>query len=78
MTRTRDMMPIEPAALLRRMFHDLDPWREPRGELQGGESDIQERCARGHGSRSRGRGKNPLTRCRLKESPETKNVKVAS
>jgi HSP20 family protein len=25
------MMPIEPAALLRRMFHDLDPWVEPRG-----------------------------------------------
>jgi HSP20 family protein len=31
MTRTRDMMPIEPAALLRRMFYDLDPWIEPRG-----------------------------------------------
>ena len=31
MTRTRDMMPIEPAVLLRRMFRDLDPWLETRG-----------------------------------------------
>jgi hypothetical protein len=77
MTRTRDMMPIEPAALLRRMFHDLNPWREPRGELQGGESDIQERCARGHGSGSRGRGKNPY-KVPVEGEPETKNVKVAS
>jgi HSP20 family protein len=27
------MMPIEPAALLRRIFRDLDPWVEPRGFL---------------------------------------------
>ena len=30
MTRTRDMMLSEPAALVRRIFRDLDPWPEPR------------------------------------------------
>ena len=30
MTRTRDVMLSEPAALIRRMFRDLDPWSEAR------------------------------------------------
>ena len=31
MARTRDMMPVEPSALIRRMFGDFDPWLERRG-----------------------------------------------
>jgi HSP20 family protein len=31
MARTRDMMPVDPGALIRRMFRDLDPWLETRG-----------------------------------------------
>ena len=35
MTRTRDMMLSEPAALIRRMFRDLDPWSEARFPFTG-------------------------------------------
>jgi len=31
MARTRDMMLVEPSALIRRMFRDFDPWLETRG-----------------------------------------------
>ena len=31
MPRTKDMMLVEPGALIRRMFRDLDPWLETRG-----------------------------------------------
>ena len=31
MARTRDMMLVEPGALIRRMFRDFDPWLETRG-----------------------------------------------
>ena len=35
MTRTRDMMLSEPAALIRRMFRDLDPWSDGRFPFTG-------------------------------------------
>ena len=35
MTRTRDMMLSEPAALIRRMVRDLDPWSEARFPFAG-------------------------------------------